>query len=88
MTRIRNLVFGCAMGIASAIAPMGAAGAAPLAVPDMKAQAKSDVTKAQVDAPVSGPGVSDLLRVFKAMGFDDAAFVPGLHQSGLKNHRV
>ena len=49
MTRIRNLVFGCTMAIASAIAPMGAAGAAPLAVPDMKAQAKRDVTKAQVE---------------------------------------
>ncbi|WP_411034350.1 BA14K family protein [Shinella sp. BYT-45] len=49
MSKIRNLVFGCAMGIASAIAPMGAAQAVPLAVPDMKAQTKSDVTRAQVE---------------------------------------
>ncbi len=48
MLKIRNLVFGCAMGIASAIAPMGAAQAVPLAVPDMKVQTKSDVTQAQV----------------------------------------
>ena len=49
MLKIRNLVFGCAMGIASAIAPMGAAQAVPLAVPDMNVQTKSDVTKAQVE---------------------------------------
>ena len=49
MSKIRNLVFGCAMSIASAIAPMGAAEAVPLAVPDMKAQAQSDVTKAQME---------------------------------------
>lgn len=49
MSKIRNLVFGCAMGIASAVAPLGAAEAVPLAVPDMKLQTKSDVTKAQVD---------------------------------------
>ncbi|MFT4161987.1 BA14K family protein [Shinella zoogloeoides] len=47
MSKIRNLVFGCAMGIASAIAPMGAAEAVPLAVPDMKAQAQNNVTEAQ-----------------------------------------
>lgn len=49
MLKIRNLVFGCAMGIASAIAPMGAAQAVPLAVPDMNVQTKSDVTEAQVE---------------------------------------
>ena len=49
MSRIRNLVFGCAMGIASAVAPMGTAGAFPLAAPDMNVQTKSDVTKAQVE---------------------------------------
>lgn len=49
MSKIRNLVFGCAMGIASAIAPIGAAQAVPLAVPDMKVETKSDVTKAQVE---------------------------------------
>ena len=49
MSKIRNLVFGCAMGIASAIAPMGAAQAVPLAVPDMNVQTKSNVTKAQVE---------------------------------------
>lgn len=49
MSKIRNLVFGCAMGIASAIAPMGAAQAVPLAVPDMNVQTKSDITKAQVE---------------------------------------
>ena len=49
MSKIRNLVFGCAMGIASAIAPMGAAEAVPLAVPDMNVQTKSDVQKAQVE---------------------------------------
>ncbi len=49
MSKIRNLVFGCAMGIASAIAPMGAAQAVPLAVPDMNVQTKSDVHKAQVE---------------------------------------
>lgn len=46
MSKIKNLVFGCVMGIASAIAPMGAAQAVPLAVP---LQAKSDVQKAQVE---------------------------------------
>ena len=49
MSKIRNLVFGCAMGIASAVAPMGAAEAVPLAVPDMNVQTKSDVTQAQVE---------------------------------------
>lgn len=49
MSKIRNLVFGCAMGIASAIAPMGAAQAVPLAVPDMNVQTRSDVTRAQVE---------------------------------------
>ncbi len=49
MAKIRNLVFGCAMGIASAIAPMGAAQAVPLAVPDMNVQTNSDVQKAQVE---------------------------------------
>ena len=49
MSKIRNLVFGCAMGIASAIAPRGAAQAVPLAVPDMNVQTKSDVQKAQVE---------------------------------------
>ncbi|MFB9790267.1 BA14K family protein [Shinella granuli] len=48
MSKIQNLVFGCVMGIASAITPMGAAQAVPLAVPDMKVDTKSDVTKAQV----------------------------------------
>lgn len=46
MSKIKNLVFGCVMGIASAIAPMGAAQAVPLAVP---LQATSDVQKAQVE---------------------------------------
>lgn len=45
MSKIRNLVFGCAMGIASAIAPMGAAQAVPLAVP--KVETKGVVTQAQ-----------------------------------------
>lgn len=49
MLKIRNLVFGCAMGLASAIAPMGAAEAVPLGVPGMKVETKSDVTKAQVE---------------------------------------
>ncbi len=49
MVKIKNLVFGCAMGIASAIAPMGAAQAVPLAVPDMKVETQSDVHKAQVE---------------------------------------
>lgn len=47
MSKIRNLVFGCAMSIASAIAPMGVAEAVPLAVP--KVETKSDVTRAQVE---------------------------------------
>ncbi|MGB3812753.1 MAG: BA14K family protein [Shinella sp.] len=47
--KIRNLVFGCVMGIASAIAPMGAAQAVPLAVPDLKMQTNSGVQKAQVE---------------------------------------
>lgn len=47
MSRIRNIVLGCAMTIASAIAPMAGAGAAPLAVPDLKVDTRSDVTKAQ-----------------------------------------
>lgn len=47
MFRIRNLVFSCAMGLASAIAPMGTAQAVPIAVPDMKVQTRSDVTQVQ-----------------------------------------
>ena len=46
MVKIRNLVFGCVMGIASALAPMGAAQAVPLAVP--KVETKTDVIQAQV----------------------------------------
>ena len=49
MSKIRNLVFGCAMSIASAIAPMGTAQAIPLGVPGLKVETKSDVTKAQVE---------------------------------------
>jgi len=49
MSKIRNLVFGCAMSIASAIAPMGTAQAIPLAAPGLKVETKSDVTKAQVE---------------------------------------
>jgi hypothetical protein len=47
MLKIRNLVFGCAMGLASAIAPMSAAQAVPLGMPAVKVETKSDVTEAQ-----------------------------------------
>ncbi|WLS03915.1 BA14K family protein [Shinella oryzae] len=47
MSKIRNIIFGCAMGLASAIAPLGTAQAAPLAVPALKLQTANDVTQAQ-----------------------------------------
>lgn len=47
MSGIRNAVFGCAMTIASAIAPMGTAGAVPFAASDLKAEAAGDVIKVQ-----------------------------------------
>lgn len=47
MFRIRNVVFGCAMAVASAIAPIGAAGAVPLQVPDLKVDTARDVTRVQ-----------------------------------------
>ena len=47
MSRIRDAVFGLAIAAASAIAPMGAAQAMPLAVPDLKVETPSDVTNVQ-----------------------------------------
>lgn len=47
MSTIRNVVFGCAVTIASAIAPMGTAQAVPIAVPDLKVDTRNDVTKVQ-----------------------------------------
>jgi hypothetical protein len=47
MSRIRNLVLGCAMSLASAIAPVSTAQAIPLAVPDMKVEARTDIQKVQ-----------------------------------------
>ena len=43
MSRIRNFAFGCAMSIASVIAPMGAANAMPISAPIAKAETTSDV---------------------------------------------
>ena len=43
MSRIRNFAFGCAMSIASVIAPMGAANAMPITAPIAKAETTSDV---------------------------------------------
>ena len=48
MSRIRNFAFGCAMSIASVIAPMGAANAMPISAPIAKAETTSDVVNARV----------------------------------------
>ena len=43
MSRIRNFAFGCAMSIASVIAPMGAANAMPITAAIAKAETTNDV---------------------------------------------
>lgn len=47
MSRMRKFIFGLALSFASALAPMGAAQAMPLAVPNLNVEAGSDIVNAQ-----------------------------------------
>lgn len=48
MSRIRNFAFGCAMSIASVVAPLGAAQSMPISAPTVKVATEGDVVKARV----------------------------------------